>query len=124
MENLPGDDTVGEPETSESGLSWYDMKEGDGAQPAGPMSSVEVHYTGWLLDGTKFDSSVDRGESISFPLNAVIEGWTEGVGSMKVGGKRKLVIPSDLGYGDQGAPPVIPAGATLVFDVELISITD
>ncbi len=124
MENLPGDETVGEPETSESGLSWYDMKEGDGAQPAGPMSSVEVHYTGWLLDGTKFDSSVDRGESISFPLNAVIEGWTEGVGSMKVGGKRKLVIPSDLGYGDQGAPPVIPAGATLVFDVELLSVTD
>ena len=96
MENLPGDEIVGEAQSSDSGLSWYELKEGDGAQPAGPMSSVEVHYTGWLLDGTKFDSSVDRGESISFPLNAVIEGWTEGVGSMKVGGKRKLVIPADL----------------------------
>ena len=124
MENLPGDEIVGEAQSSDSGLSWYELKEGDGAQPAGPMSSVEVHYTGWLLDGTKFDSSVDRGESISFPLNAVIEGWTEGVGSMKVGGKRKLVIPADLGYGDQGAPPVIPSGATLVFDVELLDVTD
>ena len=124
MENLPGDEIVGEVQSSDSGLSWYELKEGDGAQPAGPMSSVEVHYTGWLLDGTKFDSSVDRGESISFPLNAVIEGWTEGVGSMKVGGKRKLVIPADLGYGDQGAPPVIPPGATLVFDVELLDVTD
>lgn len=124
MENLPGDEIVGEAQSSDSGLSWYELKEGDGAQPAGPMSSVEVHYTGWLLDGTKFDSSVDRGESISFPLNAVIEGWTEGVGSMKVGGKRKLVIPADLGYGDQGAPPVIPPGATLVFDVELLDVTD
>lgn len=124
MDNLPGEAVEGEAETSETGLSWYELTEGVGAQPAGPMSSVEVHYTGWLLDGTKFDSSVDRGESISFPLNAVISGWTEGVGSMKVGGKRKLLIPADLGYGDQGAPPVIPAGATLIFDVELISVTD
>ena len=124
MENLPGDQTVGEAETSDTGLSWYDMKVGDGAQPSGPTSSVEVHYTGWLLDGTKFDSSVDRGESISFPLNAVIAGWSEGVSTMKVGGKRKLLIPAHLGYGDQGAPPVIPPGATLVFDVELLDITD
>ena len=100
-----------------------ELQAGTGQKPK-TGDVVQVHYTGWLLDGTKFDSSVDRGESISFPLNAVISGWTEGVGSMQVGGKRKLVIPADLGYGDQGAPPVIPAGATLVFDVELISVTD
>ena len=124
MENLPGDSVSGDPERSESGLSWYDITEGTGEQPASSRSSVEVHYTGWLLDGTKFDSSVDRGETISFPLDGVIAGWTEGVGSMKVGGKRKLVIPSELGYGDHGSPPVIPGGATLVFDVELLGVNN
>ncbi|MBT4583743.1 MAG: hypothetical protein HOC93_01520 [Phycisphaerae bacterium] len=124
MEQLPGDSVTGEAATSESGLSWYDMTEGNGPQPAGASSTVEVHYTGWLNDGTKFDSSVDRGQTISFPLNGVIAGWTEGVGSMKVGGKRKLIIPSNLGYGPNGMPPVIPGGATLVFDVELVSVTD
>jgi len=77
-----------------------------------------------LADGTKFDSSIDSGQTISFPLNGVIAGWTEGVGSMKAGGKRKLIIPSNLGYGPNGMPPVIPGGATLIFDVELVSITD
>jgi peptidylprolyl isomerase len=124
MEQLPGNPVTGEAATSDSGLSWYDMTEGNGPQPAGASSTVEVHYTGWLTDGTKFDSSVDRGQTISFPLNGVIAGWTEGVGSMKVGGKRKLIIPSTLGYGPNGMPPVIPGGATLVFDVELISVTD
>ena len=88
MDQLPGDTVTGEISTSDSGLQWYDIVEGDGETPAGSESSVEVHYTGWLTDGTKFDSSVDRGETISFPLNGVIAGWTEGVGSMKVGGKR------------------------------------
>jgi len=124
MEQLPGDPVTGEVTTSDSGLSWYDMTQGDGDQPAGATSTVEVHYTGWLNDGTKFDSSVDRGQTISFPLNGVISGWTEGVGSMKVGGKRKLIIPSNLGYGPNGMPPVIPGGATLIFDVELVSFTD
>jgi FKBP-type peptidyl-prolyl cis-trans isomerase len=123
MEQLPGDPVTGEAMTSDSGLSWYDMTDGNGEQPVGATSTVEVHYTGWLNDGTKFDSSVDRGQTISFPLNGVIAGWTEGVGSMKVGGKRKLIIPSNLGYGPNGNGP-IPGGATLIFDVELISVTD
>lgn len=107
--------------TTESGLRYIDMKMGDGDSPAA-TDTVEVHYTGWLTDGTKFDSSVDRGTPSTFPLNGVIKGWTEGVGSMKVGGKRKLIIPSDLGYGKRGSPPKIPPDAMLVFDIELISI--
>lgn len=122
MSDYPGDPTTGDPTVSDSGLSWYDLVDGDGPQPAGPSSTVTVHYTGWLVDGTKFDSSVDRGEPIAFSLNGVISGWTEGVGSMRVGGKRKLVIPADLGYGEQGAGTSIPPGATLVFDVELLDV--
>lgn len=116
----PGDSVEGELVTTDSGLQYYEIKVGDGAVPA-PTSQVTVHYTGWLNTGTKFDSSVDRGRPATFALNAVIPGWIEGVGSMKIGGKRKLIIPSNLAYGAQGSPPSIPPKATLIFDVELIS---
>lgn len=109
-------------EKLESGLICYDLTVGDGPTP-GQSDRVEVHYTGWLTNGTKFDSSVDKGRPFSFSLTGgVIKGWLEGVATMKVGGKRTLVIPSDLGYGERGSPPKIPPGATLVFDVELLRI--
>jgi len=108
-------------ETTPSGLWHVDIATGEGKSPQ-PSDSVKVHYTGWLPDGTKFDSSVDRGEPAVFPLNRVIAGWTEGVGTMKAGGKRILIIPPDLGYGEMGSPPVIPGNATLVFEVELLAI--
>ncbi len=109
--------------TLADGLKIIDLKVGDGAE-ATEGSTVSVHYTGWLTDGSKFDSSVDRGQPFSFRLGAqqVIRGWDEGVKGMKVGGKRKLTIPSALAYGDAGRPPVIPEKATLVFDVELLSV--
>ena len=99
------------------------LKEGKGAV-AKAGQQVSVHYTGWLTDGTKFDSSVDRGQPFQFTLGAgnVIKGWDEGVAGMKIGEKRKLTIPPDLGYGERGAGGVIPANATLIFDVELLGV--
>lgn len=109
--------------TTPSGLQYVDLAEGSGESPRAG-ASVTVHYTGWLTDGKKFDSSVDRGQPFVFPIGRgkVIRGWDEGVSTMKVGGKRKLIIPSDLAYGSRGAGGVIPPDATLVFEVELLSV--
>jgi FKBP-type peptidyl-prolyl cis-trans isomerase len=106
-----------------TGLGYVDLVEGTGVRPK-TGDTVSVHYTGWLKSGDKFDSSVDRGTPFEFPVGKgrVIKGWDEGVISMKVGGKRKLIIPAHLGYGAQGAGRVIPPGATLIFEVELLGI--
>ncbi len=113
--------------TTSSGLQIIDTKTGTGASPRAGQTAV-VHYTGWLYangaKGQKFDSSVDRNEPFAFPVGQgrVIRGWDEGVASMKVGGKRTLIIPPQLGYGARGAGGVIPPNATLIFDVELLSV--
>jgi FKBP-type peptidyl-prolyl cis-trans isomerase len=112
---------------TESGLEYRDIKVGDGPSPK-PGQVCEMHYTGWLWEnnvkGKKFDSSVDRGRPLPFAIGKrkVIAGWDEGVSTMKVGGKRELLIPPDLGYGDGGYPPVIPPNATLLFEVELLAV--
>jgi len=109
--------------TTPSGLIIEELVEGDGAIAAAGQT-VSVHYTGWLTDGTKFDSSKDRNEPFEFALGKgwVIRGWDEGVQGMKIGGTRKLTIPADLGYGARGAGGVIPPNATLVFEVELLDL--
>jgi FKBP-type peptidyl-prolyl cis-trans isomerase len=115
--------TTGKPTTTGSGLKYWELKKGTG--PAAKSGDpVKVHYTGWLVDGKKFDSSLDRGEPFAFKLGAgmVIKGWDEGVAGMKVGGKRQLRIPPELGYGARGAGGAIPPNAELIFDVELLAV--
>ena len=107
--------------TTASGLQYKVVTEGTGKQPAG-TDTVEVHYRGTLIDGTEFDSSYKRGQTISFPLNRVISGWTEGLQLMKEGGKSLLYIPYSLGYGANGSPGAIPAYAALIFEVELVKV--
>jgi peptidylprolyl isomerase len=109
--------------TTPSGLKYVDLKVGTGATPQTGQTCF-MHYTGWLTDGKKFDSSRDRNQPFPFPIGMgkVIKGWDEGVASMKVGGQRKLIIPPQLGYGERGAGGVIPPNATLIFDVELLEV--
>ncbi len=116
---------AGEPTFSETGLGIIDIETGTGETPeTGKL--VAVHYTGWLSDGTKFDSSLDRGTPFEFPLGEgrVIAGWDEGLATMKVGGKRRLIIPPELAYGESGSPPLIPPDSELTFDVELLEIKE
>jgi FKBP-type peptidyl-prolyl cis-trans isomerase len=116
---MPGEKTMA------GGLRYADLKVGDGPIADAGMTAA-VHYTGWLADGTKFDSSYDRGEPLTVRIGAtphqVIDGWDMGLRGMRVGGKRKLIIPSELGYGSRGYPPVIPPNATLVFEMALVGL--
>lgn len=123
VDALPGESSSSAPERSESGLQWVVLAPGEGNPPAAGQR-VRVHYSGYLPDGAKFDSSVDRGEPFSFVIGRgeVIPGWDEALLLMKPGEKRKLIIPPELAYGAEGYPPAIPANATLVFDVELLGV--
>jgi peptidylprolyl isomerase len=119
------DSGEGEVVTTDSGLQYVDLEVGDGDSP-GLGDTVVVHYTGWLEDGTKFDSSLDRGEPLEFQIGmgGVIRGWDIGMATMKVGGKRKLIVPPGLAYGSEGRGDVIPPNATLTFEVELLEIRE
>ena len=123
LRTFPGEPTTMEKKSLPSGLSYFETKEGTGEQ-AKSGQQVTVHYTGYLTNGKKFDSSVDRNQPFTFALGTgqVIKGWDDGVEGMKVGGQRKLIIPPALGYGSRGAGGVIPPNAELVFDIELLGV--
>ncbi|MGL4423996.1 MAG: FKBP-type peptidyl-prolyl cis-trans isomerase [Gemmataceae bacterium] len=113
------DPTAKEWKDGESGLKYWDVKEGDGS-PCRPGANVVIHYIGWRMDGKVFDSSVKKGPPANFNLNGLVQGWKIGIPGMKPGGIRRLLLPPDLAYGDHGAPPDIPPNATLIFEVKLI----
>lgn len=118
---FPGDPVEGDWIETSTGLRYYELVLGTGAKPRDPMAKVKVHYTGWLVDGTQFESSRDRNEPVEMLLNKVIAGWKEGLSTMQVGGKRKLIIPSGLAYGPKGSRSV-PPNAVTIFDVELVDV--
>ena len=122
-ERFPGIPTDTRPSRGPEGLRFIDIVEGTGESPL-PGAEVTVHYAGYLRDSTRFDSSIDRGEPLTFRIGIgyVIRGWDEGVKGMKVGGKRKLIIPPHLAYGERGWPGKVPPSAELVFDIELLSV--
>lgn len=128
-DQLPGEPVQGQPITTASGLMYYDIAIGDGAVADDPTDTVTVHYTGWLNDGARFDTSREPRtpgapiQPATFQLDRVIPGWTEGVQGMKVGGKRKLIIPWELAYGERGRAPMIPPKALLIFDIELLNVS-
>jgi FKBP-type peptidyl-prolyl cis-trans isomerase len=119
--NLPGEPATGTMQSTPSGLKYIVLREGSGTKPT-LSDRVQVHYTGYLMDGTKFDSSVDSGQPANFGVTQVITGWQEGLQLMSPGAKYKLIVPAALGYAATGFPPLIPPNADLVFDLELLSV--
>ncbi len=118
----PGLPVRGDPVRTPSGIIYFDLLPGSGEPLSDPDATVTVHYTGWFVDGTKFDSSVDRNQPLSRPLATLIKGWVEGLSGMKIGGKRKLIIPHTLAYGEAGMEGRIPPRALLIFDIELLAV--